>query len=217
MKKILAFAFMIYMILLSSDILSQFDYQYREYDLAWEEEKNYVSFGYGVGNFSSAILMAAFSGSTSNIKHKPVGPFFGKYEYAFSDLVGFGLNIAYIDNTMSAITPNYTLQDNSVITLVETINFNSFSALARINFHFGANARIDPYLGIGMGYRYAAYSFSDNDPFSFDEGVITTSNIFPMGFETTLGSRFYFTENFGAYVEFGFSKAIFQFGVTSKF
>ena len=189
--------------------------EYQIYDLAWEEEKNYVSVGYGFGNFNTAFLTSNFV-AQSGYQIQALGPFFAKYEYAFSDLVGFGVNLAYVDNTISSTTYNHVLQNNQTINLVEKINFNSLSLLARMNFHFGANKKIDPYFGMGMGYRTATYSFSDNDPFTVDESF-SLGQLFPLGFEMTFGTRLLFTENIGAYVEVGLAKAVFQFGLTSKF
>ena len=42
-------------------------------------------------------------------------------------------------------------------------------------------------------------------------------NVIPLGFESTIGLRYLFTDNIGAYMELGWSKSLMQFGVVGRF
>ena len=87
---------------------------------------------------------------------------------------------------------------------------SSFSALARINFHFGTTEKLDPYFGVGAGYRQATWEFKTNDPNNLED--VKAPGFSPFGFETTIGLRYYFTPAFGLYTELGFAKSAIQAG-----
>ena len=83
-----------------------------------------------------------------------------------------------------------------------------------VNYHFVSNDNLDVYFGVGAGYRggKTTYTSVPNDPdFSFD-----TKIAIPVGMETTLGMRYFFTENIGAYTEIGLGKSLIQFGACFK-
>lgn len=181
---------------------------------AFSEESSYVNVGYGFGNLTQSLFKIG-EANDYQYKYNGIGPLFLKYEYAVSEKIGFGVNIAY---AQAQATYKYTatyITDGSKL-LEETLDWKSYSALIRFNIHFGDNDRFDPYWGLGAGYRNASWSGFNNDPQS-EYDVTTLSTPFNVGFETTLGCRFLFTENIGGYVEAGLAKAVVQFGLTAKF
>lgn len=178
---------------------------------AFEQGKSYIQVGYGFGNFIQAVFSTYESYDA--YKFSTMGPMFGKYEYAISDKVGIGLNVAYasanVDYRTSYFDQNFDLTD-----LDATIKWSTISVLGRLNLHFGDHDRIDPYWGVGIGYRTASWKWEYSDPnYTGNESF---DSVMPFGFETTFGTRFLFTDNIGAYAEIGLAKAVFQAGLVIK-
>jgi outer membrane protein W len=84
----------------------------------------------------------------------------------------------------------------------------------RFNYHFATGKKIDPYVGLGIGYGSTKYT-SDTDGDDF--GVIAEfKSIIPIGTEFTIGMRYFFSDAIGAYAEVGLSKSIANFGLAIK-
>jgi hypothetical protein len=196
MKKFTKFTFMValFVVAASQSIFAQ----------AFEKGNVIVSAGYGFGNLSKA-LFKTYSDNTG-YKASGFGPAFGKVEFAVSDKIGIGLNVAHIGiNAQYDIDNEYQGQ----------IDWKNTSVLGRINIHFANSEKFDAYWGAGLGYKFGSWKFSDNDPDSNIDGSIPT--IIPFGFETTVGVRYMFIKNLGAYAELGIAKAPVQFGLSAKF
>ena len=179
---------------------------------AFEEGQNSVSIGYGFGTVVGALASAyknetgyAFSGT---------GPIYLKYEHAITDGVGLGLNIAYAKYKFAWAfdTEDANFQP---ITYAEGWELTTMSFLARINWHFGDSEKFDPYFGVGLGYRTGSWKWTTTDP-SGTQGL-SAANVVPFGFETTVGARYLFTDNIGAYAELGIAKSVLQVGLNFKF
>jgi outer membrane protein W len=179
---------------------------------AFEINKSYVSLGYGFGNFTQSFVKAAVS--NTDTKFSSLGPLFAKYEYAISENVGIGLNTSYMNANASA-TSTYTDVNSNIVSYKQNVKFSTWSALGRLNFHFGKQEKVDPYFGFGAGYRSAEWTYTSSDPNAPKNEKL--KNISHFGFETTLGCRFLVANNFGFYTEVGLAKALFQIGLTGKF
>ena len=83
-----------------------------------------------------------------------------------------------------------------------------------MNIHFGVKEKLDPYWGIAAGYRIASYTQTSTDPDYDFESFTSPLNV---GFETTLGLRYYFTDNIGVYGEIGLAQSVLQLGLAVKF
>jgi predicted porin len=138
-----------------------------------------------------------------------LGPIFGKFEYAVSDKIGIGLNVAHI-----GINASYNVSDGDGGNYQYKINWNNTSLLGRINLHFAKSEKLDAYWGAGLGYRFGSWKFEDNNPDSSNESI---PSVVPFGFETTIGVRYYFIPNLGVYAEAGIAKAPIQFGLSAAF
>jgi len=181
---------------------------------AFSEGSSFLNAGYGIGNFTQAAFKVGEQ-NDYQYKYNGVGPFFLKYEYAIDDKMGVGLNVAYAQAQATYKYTNTYITDGSKL-LQETLDWTSYSVLLRFNLHFGDHDKIDPYWGIGAGYRDATWNGYNNDPQdNYNNGQF--NNPINIGFETTFGCRFLFTEAVGAYVEVGIAKAVLQFGLTAKF
>ena len=176
---------------------------------AFEEGKIVASIGYGAPNLTNAFVKLVFE-DEEGYKKSGIGPMHLKFEYGLSDKIGFGLVINYVNAGASWTHKNFT--DNSTYT--DDVDFTSIAFNVRMNIHFATTDKLDPYWGVGAGYRTGKWKYDSNDPlYEFSE-----SNTFiPIGFETTLGMRYYVADMFAFYVELGFAKSLIQGGLTLGF
>lgn len=163
-----------------------------------------ISAGYGWPNLGKAVVTALISDSAINTKPTGVGPIHFRGEYGVSDKMGLGVSVNYISfgATYTELPYNYS------------ISRTSLSILARLNIHFGTTESLDPYFGVAAGYKSATWRFTSTDPAYNGESV---PGFTPFGFETTIGMRYYFSENFGIYTELGIAKSVIQAGLAVKF
>jgi outer membrane protein W len=203
MKKNLLLSFVFLTVFSSSRIVAQSDD-------AFAKGKVIISVGYGFPNLTKSLFKSYdnYSGFTAT----GMGPLTGKVEYALSDKIGLGLNVNYVQ---------YKVEWNSDV-IAGTSKYKagwkgtSFSALLRMNLHFATSEKFDPYWGIGLGYRANNYTYFQEDP-NASTSTVSLKGAIPVGFETTLGMRYFFTKNIGAYLEAGIAKAIVQGGLAIKF
>jgi opacity protein-like surface antigen len=179
-------------------------------DDAFKKGKIFVSGGYGFPNLGKAVITALITDGT-NIKVTGVGPLHFKAEMALSDGVGFGLSVNYIS---FGVKWNSTDTASAMIPYDNQISRSSLSILARINFHFGTTDKLDPYFGVGAGYKQATYKYTTNDP---NGNNISAPGFSPFGFETTIGVRYFFMPGFGLYTEMGIAKSVIQVGLVGSF
>lgn len=171
---------------------------------AFKQGKFVMTAGYGFPNLWKAVLVAVVNDSALNVKVIGTGPIHFRAEYAVSDGVGFGVSVNYVSAGVSYTELPYEYK----------FTRSSLSILARLNFHFGTSENLDPYFGIGAGYKQATFKFSSNDPNYTGESFPGFS---PFGFETTIGVRYYFTPGFGIYTELGIAKSVIQGGLSVAF
>lgn len=169
-------------------------------DDAFGEGKMVISAGYGFPNLGKAVLVALVNDSAINVKVTGLGPIHFRAEYGLSDGVGLGVSVNYISCGITYTELPYEYK----------FSRSSLSILARLNFHFGTTETLDPYFGIGAGYKQATWKFSSNDPSYTGESA---PGFNPFGFETTIGVRYYFTPGFGIYTELGIAKSVVQAGL----
>ncbi|MCW5900078.1 MAG: outer membrane beta-barrel protein [Flavobacteriales bacterium] len=149
-----------------------------------------------------------------DLDHKGVGPLYLKYEYAVTDRIGLGLNLAYAVNEWS-YRYDVTDEQSNINYYHESTKRSTWSALARLNYHFGNSDRFDPYFGFGLGYRDANWELSSTGPHG-GSGVELKS-LMPFGFEFTLGARYFLASNIGVYAEVGGAKSVVQGGLVARF
>ncbi len=180
---------------------------------AFQEGTIAITAGYGFPNLGKSLLKYVVSDTVQGVKITGVGPLHFKVEYGLSSKIGLGLSVNYVtygakwnengtNNTTGAIVPYFY-----------DIKFSSLSVLARFNVHFGTTDKLDPYWGIGAGYKTGKWTFDSNDP---DFGKTAFKTPIPFGFETTVGLRYYFTDMIGFYAELGIAKSVIQGGIAIK-
>lgn len=171
---------------------------------AFEKGKSYASLGYGLTLFKAAKLLT-ITANELGMKSNYFGPLLIKYEYAVSDKIGIGMSFGYTTVGVSATDDsNYTYK----------FKYNKLTATPRVNFHLGGeNEKLDPYIGFGLGYKKVSYSLTTNNP---DVPQIKIPG-FPSSFEASVGCRYIFTPNVGAFIEVGAGHGYTQFGLVAKF
>jgi predicted porin len=173
---------------------------------SFEQGKFIISGGYGFGNLARAVLKQYQD--EAGYKASSLGPLFGKFEYAVSDRVGIGLNVAHI-----GVGASYQVDNGDGGMATEEFRWNNTSILARVNLHFAKSEKFDAYWGAGLGYRFGSWKWESETIDSNNE----IPTVFPFGFETTIGARYYFIKNLGIYAEAGIAKAPIQFGLSAAF
>jgi hypothetical protein len=188
---------------------------------AFKEGDNVFSVGYGfvvMDVRNDAIIVSDLDNNSSKLS-----PIYIKYEYALSAYLSIGINFAYIH-----YQDTYTVCGDCPVPLTpppppnsvpyyyqETDTYLTWSALARLNWHFEKSKKFDPYCGVGLGFKYGSWHYLASDP--LDERNSTYSYSNPIGMEITIGTRYYFFNHIGAYIETGFAKSLVQTGLTAKF
>jgi hypothetical protein len=173
---------------------------------AFQQEDVILSLGYGMPNLTKSVFKAAFEGE--NVKVSGFGPLHAKVEYGISDKIGIGLSINHVSTNVDA----QYLDDIDNKNYFANYNYNSTKFNLRTNFHFSNSDKLDAYWGFGVGYGIGSVGVSTNDP-DLDEVDIDAGGL---GFETTLGLRYFVTKDIGIYTEVGFAKSIIQFGLNYK-
>jgi hypothetical protein len=169
------------------------------------------SAGYGAITFDG-ILLRIFSDDLENIQTQKTGPLFFKGEYAIVDNLTLGVNVNF-----SNLTGSFTMDSIQYVgNYSGTLGIRSTSILGRVNYTFPfADDRGGFMIGGGLGYRGFRVSYEDNNPQTpLDRGFSIPA---PFTFEGTLGVKYYFTPNIGAYVEAGVTRSILQGGLTVRF
>lgn len=182
-----------------------------------------VYLGYGAGNFTQSFLSDIVGLSNNNsldVTFKTVGPLFAKLEYGFDDKVSMGINFAYMKNTIGYTQEGF--QDTSAYFYNADLSCTTWSILARVNYHIGNNDKIDPYIGIGLGYRAVNWNYTDTDPFDINDRNQSNLELnlipsFPLGMDLTFGARIMPIPQFGLFAEVGVAKGIIQGGITASF
>ena len=180
------------------------------FSLGFKVGDNIFAFGYGFGTFAQAL--AATYDEYYDYDFTVTGPLFARYEYAITDHMGVGINFAYAEWVYKYQYDSYN-SSNSIV--IGKDYYTTYSILGRFNLHFGNSEKFDPFWGVATGYRKGTLKKDNNNHYNngSDDFVIP----FPLGLETTIGARYYFSKNVGIYIETGLAKAIFQTGISIKF
>jgi opacity protein-like surface antigen len=184
----------------------------------WQEGDMLFAAGYGFPNMGKTLLKAVEGEDIVNFKATGFGPLHFRFEYALSESFGIGFSsnfnkfgYSYDENDVFA---GYDANNNEIYkTYNYKYDWTAINFLVRFNKHWAAGSKADIYSGFGLGYSYRKIAFSSDDPNAVEDSI---KNAIPIGFEWTVGCRFFITDNFFAYVEAGYAKDIIQGGVGYK-
>jgi hypothetical protein len=148
-----------------------------------------------------------------------------KYAYQFTIMkevycsIGINYaNFAYKDMYVSKQFSN----DPNLSSDTTRLNFQSSSYLLRSDLNYYSDGKICIYTGIGIGLRTqhvtnAYVSYVDSVGKYTVEAGSPKPNQMPVGFEATIGCKYFFHKNIGCYAEAGIAKSLLQFGIAISF
>jgi hypothetical protein len=144
----------------------------------------------------------------------------GRFEYMFADNFGVGVDVNY---EVSGFNYDYDKQtgfDGLGNPIYSTYNVDyrakKTRIMARLNYHFIQNERIDVYSGFAGGYKHVNRLLNSTEQGYNNDGL--NGALFPFSLRLAVGTRIYFTENIGAMVELGvLGGGLVQFGLSAKF
>ena len=169
----------------------------------------------GVGFVNVGFNFYGAGGSTSTTPAFEIS-----YEHALGKF-GIGLNFAFQSSTTTFTTSgtsyNYVTFVPSNYTNTEKYTTSLLQFVVRGAYHISASDKLDPYIGLQLGYCTASgsYSFSTNDPNSPGDGntgSAATASLTGVEFGGYLGAKYYFTDHVGAWLEFQYAAASFSSG-----
>ncbi|OFY84827.1 MAG: hypothetical protein A3F72_19510 [Bacteroidetes bacterium RIFCSPLOWO2_12_FULL_35_15] len=189
---------------------------------AYATKQSFITAGYGFPSLYYSDVKNALEGykkdyqtNSSRFTYdlKGYGPILLKYEYALTSIVGIGASFGYWNINY---TQNFYYHPSGIgQEAITNYRYSSFSAGARLNFHFGTKDKLDPYAGIAGGFT------KNTEKITYITGNIGPKCIFDnpsIYFALTGGLKYYFTKNIGAYCELGYDKgAVLQAGLAFKF
>lgn len=140
-------------------------------------------------------LGSTLSGSGINSTLPPIGL---SFEYGFTEKISAG---AYVGYSSASQDLGFGFKANYTYTIVG----------ARGSYHFATSDKLDPYFGATLGYNVATATI---EPAS---SLLTVASASAVLYSLHLGSRYYFTDNIGAFAELGYGIAYLQLGVAVKF
>lgn len=191
------------------------------------EQGNFIIDGYaGIPNWANSILYNNVEPdeTQSNVENYKVNgsmlSYGGRFEYMVADNMGIGADVNY---EVSGFNYDYTTSVYNDVTMnYEDRQYNidyrakKLRIMARLNYHFVQNDRVDVYSGFAGGYKMVNRSTTTTDPSYNDEEL--NGALIPVSLRLAIGTRVYFTDNIGAMVELGaFGGALLQFGISAKF
>ena len=149
--------------------------------------------------------------------------FGGRAEYMIAENFGVGIDVNYVKSGS-----NYDLNDtlysfntqmyDSLVSYNWDYTAQKTRIMARLNYHFVQNDRVDAYVGFGAGYKSVKRNWTIEDPNGSSDGLDQEKALIPIAVRVAVGTRIYFTENIGAMLELGVGGGgILQFGISAKF
>jgi hypothetical protein len=175
----------------------------------FNEGDMYFSGGYGYGNMHASLIRDKDNTARS------IGPIYLKAEAGVGKHIGLGLNLSYLNVRGELPIYSDTATQDSSYSYYPIVGWKpgtvywTSGVQFRMNIHFLSSTTVDPYWGIGLGYRGGRWnrSFSQWS----EEG-----QVFPIGLSTSFGVRVYFMPQLAGYFELGTEKALGQIGLTYR-
>lgn len=181
-----------------------------------QEFRHTVSAGAGFPNLPR-LLLNTFT-SKDDYQSSGTGPYHLKYEFRVNRWFGAAISINHMTYSVAYKEKHLDTSIGRIVPNNIRISSNSTSINLRGNLHLidpENHEKTDLYLGLGLGYRagkqFISADYQDNVP-SIDLG-----SLYRLGFETTLGFRYFFDDNLGIYTEIGYAKSIVQLGFSGRF
>jgi hypothetical protein len=186
------------------------------------EQGNFIIDAYaGIPNWANSILYNNVEPDAKNYKlNGGLLSYGGRFEYMLADNLGIGIDVNYevsgFNYDYDTLTYNATTLEYEPRTYNVDFKAKKLRVMARINYHFVQNERLDAYAGFAGGYKNVNRSLVTDAP-NYDDFSINGAFI-PVSFRIAVGTRIYFTNNIGGMIELGAGGgALLQFGLSAKF
>jgi hypothetical protein len=186
------------------------------------EQGNFIIDAYaGIPNWANSILYNNVEPNAKNYKlNGGLLSYGGRFEYMLADNFGVGVDVNYevsgFNYDFDTLIYNTTTFEYEPRTYNVDFKAKKLRAMARINYHFVQNERLDAYAGFAGGYKNVNRSLVTDAP-NFDD-VSVNGALIPVSFRIAVGTRIYFTNNIGGMIELGAGGgALLQFGLSAKF
>lgn len=154
---------------------------------AVEEGKILIDTYYGFPNLYATIFKAAYTNYT-DVSVTGLGPLGIRGEYLVTDKIGLGLDLCYSSMTLSyndiTVTPS----------ALYTAGTSKIGGMITFNYHFADHDNFDAYFITGVGANNRTFTYSDPTM-----GKVSSSgvNAIPVAARIGVGTRYFFTPNFG--------------------
>jgi len=183
---------------------------------SFDEGKSVVTVGYGFPNLVTATFRNLYNTTDhTGYTFQAMGPLMARYEYGLSEKIGFGLVLGYSSMTLSYNYEDYNTA-GTLSTYTAKLKWSSPTVGGRMSIHFATKDKLDPYFGVAAGWSGNTLTWTDNNPNNSNNK--SSISFTPFYFGLGVGMRYYFTDNIGMYVEFGWDKwALMQAGLALKF
>lgn len=181
----------------------------------------------GVPNWNNSLLYNNIEDNTSDSTaadyHVNGGQlsYGGRVEYLVADNFGIGIDFNY-----EVAGFGFDYMDYNPVTSAYDLPMNyEYKAkrsriMARLNYHFVQNDRVDAYAGFAGGYKIVNRSGVTTNETTKVQTADTDfpDALIPVAIRLAIGARFYFTDNIGAHVELGaLGGGLLQVGISAKF
>lgn len=209
------------------------------YSQAWHEKSQIFQIGVGESyTFKTRIeedkrkYTSKNTGSYGKINIKNTPAVFVKFERALNKYIGIGMVFGYRKSEITQ-TISYTYYDTTVLYQspfggyyymsksakdIFTFTIHDINIGGRFNCHFLPDKKIDPYIGVAVGYRLfnRDYGYSTDNPHGVYY-VVEYENILPIYVAATFGLKYFVSNDIGIYTEIGIDKwSIIQGGIVFK-
>lgn len=190
------------------------------WDYYWDlksHEKGQIHFNYGYGQPRMDKKLFEYQKDSTDFRVVGIGPFFWRMEYGLSRKLSVALSCSWImykaDWKRQRPDPKWGFD----LPFVYGTTAQDIAANLRFNYHFFVTKEWDLYVGGGAGYNY--FTNKDFTTYGPDD---TTFNAqfkipYPIGYEMSMGVRYYFLTRTAIYLEAGIGKSLIQGGFTFKF
>ncbi|MEK0421273.1 MAG: hypothetical protein RLZZ161_1124 [Bacteroidota bacterium] len=189
---------------------------------------SYISCGYGLinANFMLArTLEKSLLNGWDEVNFSKVSNLYFKEEYAFTNHVGVGVNVS-----TGGLIAHVAIDslNNQNVRIAGDLTYRSWSALARINYHFLNDEQWDLYAGLGLGLRMNTVKVTSNDPLTdrwnfpvnlgvFEKRIPNSLSIPTLGADMTVGIAYSLHPSLAIYTEMGMAKSALQAGLRLGF
>jgi hypothetical protein len=181
---------------------------------AIHEGENSINLYYGT-NLLAGIYKRVAATSAENIEVRSIGPIGLVYEHMLTSVIGLGVELGYARTTLDYHDTEVYYVNGQPASYNYSLNFTTYRAMVRANFHFAESDKFDAYGLVSGGYRSTSFNYVTNNP--YDVGHLNYTSIFPFGVKPGLGLRYFFTPNIGINLEMAFGTPLLCGGLSVKF